>query len=273
MGIVMDEQLVFSVIKALSSFTEITFFREGLERIFRYQNGILQEEAVKETEQDSGTLIRFTPDECFFNGFQFTEDIVSQTLRNVTYLNEGLDIVLGGIRMKAAAGMKELLADRIPHKGYYLYPIIQFWDETIDVSITHSSDENETIYSFVNGLYTNLGGTHVSSLKEAIASVFLELYPSVGLTPEDIYSGLVAAISINMEHPMFESANTWKLASMSFTVTCSMKEYIHGFFCERFKTYLLEHPESCDIIFERSTIAKKRRTDFKEIVDEPQKEK
>ena len=142
-----------------------------------------------------------------------------------------------------------------------MYPIISFKNESIDIAITHSRSEEEKCYSFVNGLYTNLGGTHVSSLKKVVSSVILELFPSCAFIPEDVYSGLIIAISINMEHPMFESVNRWKLGSLYFTEdgSCTIEKYIHAFFSEKFKTFLLEHPDISCIILGKITLTQKHR--------------
>lgn len=260
-GITVDEVLVINMAKALCSHLEISFHKNGVASYHRYKNGILIEETEKETEFEDGTSIRFTPDETVFNCFEYVEDIVLQKLRNVTYLNEGLDIIFNGTRMRATDGMGELLADKKPHKSYYLYPIIHFKDEMIDVAITHSRYEGEECYSFVNGLYTNEGGTHLYAFKEAVASVVLELYPSDVFIPKDVYAGLVGAVSINMEHPMFNSVNRWRLESvyLSEDKSCTIKEFIHDFFYARFKEYLLEHKDVCDVILERITAAKKHR--------------
>ena len=130
--------------------------------------------------------------------------------------------------------------------------------EMIDVAITHSRYEGEECYSFVNGLYTNEGGTHLCAFKETVASVVLELYPSDGFILKDIYAGIVGAVSINMERPMFNSVNRWRLESvyLSEDKSCTIKEFIHDFFYARFKEYLLEHKDVYDVILERITTAK-----------------
>lgn len=260
-GITVDEVLVFNIAKALCSHMEISFYKNGVARYFHYKNGILIEETENETELENGTSIRLTPDESVFNGFKYTEDIVFQILRNVTYLNEGLDMIFNGTRMRATDGMRELLADKKPHKSYYLYPIIHFKDEMIDVAITHSRYEGEECYSFVNGISTNEGGTHLYAFKETVASVVLKLYPSDGFILKDVYAGMICAISINMERPMFNSVNRLKLESvyLSEDKSCTIKEFIHDSFYAKFKEYLLEHKDVCDIILERITIAKKHR--------------
>ena len=260
-GITLDEELIISIAIALCSHLEISFYKNGVASYRRYKKGVLIEETEKETELENGTSIRFTPDESVFNDFQYLENIVFQLLRDVTYLNESLYIIFNGTRMRATDGMGELLADKKPHKSYYLYPIIHFKDEMIDVAITHSRYEGEKCYSFVNGLCTNEGGSHLYAFKETVASVVLELYPSDGFILKDVYVGMICAISINMERPMFNSVNRWRLESvyLSENKSCTVKEFIHDFFYARFKEYLLEHKDVCDVILERITTAKKHR--------------
>lgn len=260
-GVTLESELSINIVKSLCSQFDISYFKDNSVYRLNYDNGILKDELIENIETENGTLIVFTPDENIFKGFRYVEDIVFSILRNASYLNTGLDVIFNGIRLRSNDGMSDLIKDKMPRKGHYLYPIISFKNESIDIAITHSRSEEEKCYSFVNGLYTNLGGTHVSSLKKVVSSVILELYPSCGFVPEDIYSGMVIAISINMEHPMFESVNRWKLGSLYFTEdgSCTIEKYIHAFFCEKFKTLLLEHPDISNIILEKIALTRNHR--------------
>lgn len=260
-GVALEPELSINIVKALSSHFDISYFKDNSANHLSYNNGILEDAFVENIETENGTLTVFTPDENIFKGFRYVEDIVFSILRDATYMNAGLDLIFNGIRMRSNDGMSDLIKDKMPRKGYYLYPIISFKNESIDIAITHSCSEEEKCYSFVNGLYTNLGGTHVSSLKKVVSSVILELFPSCAFIPEDVYSGLVIAISINMEYPMFESVNRWKLGSLYFTEdgSCTIEKYIHAFFSEKFKTFLLEHPDKSYIILEKITLTQKHR--------------
>lgn len=248
-------------VNALSSYMDMCMYRKGAVTECHYEEGILLGEWTEKSKQKEGICISFTPDEEIFGPFQYKEDIVFALLRNLSYLNAGLEIVYGRICMKSTDGMAELLADKKPHKSYYLYPIIHFKDEIIDVAITHSRYEGEECYSFVNGLCTNEGGTHLCAFKETVASVVLELYPSDGFIHKDVYACMVGAVSINMEHPMFNSVNRWRLESvyLSEDKSCTIKEFRHDFFYAKFKEYLLEHKDVCDIILERISTAQKHR--------------
>lgn len=260
-GVTLESELSINIAKALCSQFDIYYFKDNSVYRLSYDNGILKDELIENIETENGTLITFTPDENIFKEFRYIEDIVFSILRDATYMNIGLGIIFNGIRMRSTDGMFDLVKDKMPRKGYYLYPVIHFKNESLDIAITHSHSECENCYSFVNGLYTNLGGTHLSSLKKALSSVILELYPTCGFVAEDVYSAMVIAISINMEHPMLESVNRWKLGSLYFTEdgSCTIEKYIHAFFCEKFKTFLLEHPDINCIILEKITLTQKHR--------------
>lgn len=260
-GVTLESELPINIVKALCSQFDISYFKDNSVYRLNYDNGILKDVLIENNDTENGTLIVFTPDENIFKEFRYVEDIVFSILRDATYLNTGLDVIFNGIRMRSTDGMFDLVKDKMPRKGYYLYPVIHFKNDSLDIAITHSRSEYDNCYSFVNGLYTNLGGTHLSSLKKALSSVFLELYPTCGFVAEDVYSGMVIAISINMEHPMFDSVNRWKLGSLYFTGdgSCTIEKYIHAFFCEKFKTFLLEHPDISSIILEKITLTQKHR--------------
>lgn len=259
-GVTSDAYLIVEVIKALSSHFEISCYKAGVVNRLLYEYGILVEEVREDTECEHGTSVIFTPDEVIFGAYRFVDDIVFAMLRNVTYQNIGLKIVLDGTMMTSKDGMVDLLTDK-RFKRNALYPIIHFMDDSIDAAFTHMPCSIENYYSFVNGVDTNLGGTHLRAFKEAVASVLLEIYPTEGFISEDIYPGMTGAISINIPNPMFESVNRGKMASTYVTEdnTCSMKEYLHKFLRKRLKEYLSEHSDVCDIILERVTKSKGQR--------------
>lgn len=259
-GVTLDAYLIVEVIKALSSHFEISCYKAGVVNRLSYEYGILVEEVREDTECEHGTSVVFTPDEGIFGAFRFVDDIVIAMLRNATYQNIGLKIVLDGTMMTSNDGMAELLTDK-RFKRYALYPIIHFMDDSIDVAFTHMPCSIENYYSFVNGVNTNLGGIHLRAFKEAVASVLLELNPTRDFISEDVYPGMAGAISINIPNPMFESVNRGKLASTYVTEdnTCSMKEYLHNFLCKRLKEYLSEHADVCGIILGRINKSKQKR--------------
>lgn len=253
--------LGMDTVNALSSCLDMCIYRNGSVAEFHYEEGMLLGEWKKKTKRKDGISVSFTPDENIFGNFRFKEDIVFSMLRELSYLNVGLEIIYGKVSMKSTNGMAELLADRMVYEGEYLYPIIHFKDESLDVAFTHSCEEGKEWYSFVNGLYTRRGGTHLQAFKKAIASVMLELYPSDEFIPEDVCSGMVGAMSLTMQHPLFEQATKWKLGVMYIDEdkSCTMKEYMQSFLGEKLKAHLQVHPEVCRIIYERMSGSKNKR--------------
>ena len=248
-------------VNALSSCMDICIYKKGTVNYFHYEEGMLLGEWTEKTKRKDGISITFTPDEGIFGPFQFKEDLVFEMLREISYLNVGLEIVYDRICMKSTDGMAELLADRMKYRGEYLYPIIHFKNEVVEIALTHSQTEFGRCYSFVNGLFTKKEGTHVNAFKRAVADILLELYPSEDFIPDDVFSGMIYAISIYMETPEISRINKWSLWSKFMTEdeSCTIDEYMRDFLNEKLKVHLLECPEVSDMIFGRISIAKKDR--------------
>lgn len=248
-------------VNALSSCMDICIYKKGTVNCFHYEEGMLLGEWTEKTKRKDGISITFTPDESIFGPFQFKEDLVFEMLREISYLNVGLEIVYDRICMKSTDGMAELLADRMKYRGEYLYPIIHFKNEVVEIALTHSQTEFGRCYSFVNGLFTKKEGTHVNAFKRAVADILLELYPSEDFIPDDVFSGMIYAISIYMETPEISRINKWSLWSKFMTEdeSCTIDEYMRDFLNEKLKVHLLECPEVSDMIFGRISIAKKDR--------------
>ena len=137
-GVTLESELSINIVKALSSEFDISYFKDNSANHLSYNNGILEDAFIENIETENGTLIVFTPDENIFKGFRYVEDIVFSILRNASYLNTGLDVIFNGIRLRSNDGMSDLIKDKMPRKGHYLYPIISFKNESIDIAITHS---------------------------------------------------------------------------------------------------------------------------------------
>lgn len=240
---------------------DICIYKKGTVNCFHYEEGMLLGEWTEKTKRKDGISITFTPDESIFGPFQFKEDLVFEMLREISYLNVGLEIVYDRICMKSTDGMAELLADRMKYRGEYLYPIIHFKNEVVEIALTHSQTEFGRCYSFVNGLFTKKEGTHVNAFKRAVADILLELYPSEDFIPDDVFSGMIYAISIYMETPEISRINKWSLWSKFMTEdeSCTIDEYMRDFLNEKLKVHLLECHEVSDMIFGRISIAKKDR--------------
>ena len=196
-------------VNALSSKFEVKSFREGKVRSLTFEKGIKKTDKTTKSNDEQGTYIYFEPDNTLFKNYCFQDDIVVTMLRNYTYLNTGLTIMYNGHRILSRHGLKDLLTDNMTVDP--LYPIVHMKGNDIEIAFTHTNQYGEEYYSFVNGQHTTQGGTHQSAFKEHIAKTIKEFFGKYEYG--DIRNGIVAAIAINVEEPVFESQTKIKLGS------------------------------------------------------------
>lgn len=196
-------------VNALSSKFEVKSFREGKVRSLTFEKGIKKTDKTTKSNDEQGTYIYFEPDNTLFKNYCFQDDIVVTMLRNYTYLNTGLTIMYNGHRILSRHGLKDLLTDNMTVDP--LYPIVHMKGDDIEIAFTHTNQYGEEYYSFVNGQHTTQGGTHQSAFKEHIAKTIKEFFGKYEYG--DIRNGIVAAIAINVEDPVFESQTKIKLGS------------------------------------------------------------
>ena len=196
-------------VNALSSKFEVKSFREGKVRSLTFEKGIKKTDKTTKSNDEQGTYIYFEPDNTLFKNYCFQDDIVVTMLRNYTYLNIGLTIMYNGHRILSRHGLKDLLTDNMTVDP--LYPIVHMKGDDIEIAFTHTNQYGEEYYSFVNGQHTTQGGTHQSAFKEHIAKTIKEFFGKYEYG--DIRNGIVAAIAINVEEPVFESQTKIKLGS------------------------------------------------------------
>ena len=201
-------------VNALSSRFEVRSYRDGKVRIATFSKGNLQTDVTQDTEEDNGTFIFFEPDNTLFVNYCFKPEFIETMLRNYTYLNTGLAIIYNGHRILSRNGLVDLLNDNMTATG--LYPIVHLKGEDIEIAFTHTGQYGEEYYSFVNGQHTTQGGTHQSAFKEHIARTIKEFF-NKNMDYTDIRNGLVAAIAVNVEEPIFESQTKTKLGSTNMT--------------------------------------------------------
>ena len=217
-------------VNALSSHFEVRSYRDGKMRKATFEKGVMTSDVTENSQDDNGTFIFFEPDDTLFLNYKFQDDIVENMLRNYTYLNTGLAIMYNDRRILSRHGLEDLLNDRMTNDG--LYPIIHLKGEDIEIAFTHSNQYGEEYYSFVNGQHTTQGGTHQSAFKEHIARTIKEFFGKYEYG--DIRTGIVAAIAINVEEPMFESQTKIKLGSLTMSPDgVSINKYIGDFKSER----------------------------------------
>lgn len=233
-------------VNALSSRFEVRSFREGKVRDLVFERGKLCEDTTSDSAEDSGTYIFFQPDDTLFKNYEFHDDIVETMLRNYTYLNSGLTIMYNGRRIRSRNGLEDLLTDNMT--ATRLYPIVHMKGPDIEIAFTHTNQYGEEYYSFVNGQHTTQGGTHQSAFKEHIARTIKEFF-NKAYEYTDIRNGLVAAIALNVEEPMFESQTKIKLGS---TVMApggeSINKYVGDFVKREVDNYLHINGDVAEII-------------------------
>ena len=233
-------------VNALSSRFEVHSYRDGKVRKAVFECGKLISDVTEPSQDENGTYIYFEPDATKFVNYQFHDEIVENMLRNYTYLNIGLTIMYNGRRILSRHGLEDLLKDRMTSDA--LYPIVHLQGEDIEIAFTHANQYGEEYYSFVNGQHTTQGGTHQSAFKEHIARTIKEFYGKYEYG--DIRTGIVAAIAINVEEPMFESQTKIKLGSLTMAPDggVSINKYIGDFIKQEVDNYLHIHQDVAEVL-------------------------
>ena len=233
-------------VNALSSHFEVHSYREGKVRKAVFECGKLISDVTEPSQDENGTYIYFEPDATKFVNYQFHDEIVENMLRNYTYLNIGLTIMYNGRRILSRHGLEDLLKDRMTSDA--LYPIVHLQGEDIEIAFTHANQYGEEYYSFVNGQHTTQGGTHQSAFKEHIARTIKEFYGKYEYG--DIRTGIVAAIAINVEEPLFESQTKIKLGSLTMAPDggVSINKYIGDFIKQEVDNYLHIHQDVAEVL-------------------------
>lgn len=235
-------------VNALSSHFEVKSYREGKVRSLVFERGEKKSDNTQKTQDENGTFIFFEPDNTLFKNYKFHDEYVETMLRNYTYLNSGLTIMYNGRRIKSRNGLEDLLVDNMTVDP--LYPIVHIKGEDIEIAFTHTNQYGEEYHSFVNGQHTTQGGTHQSAFKEHIARTIKEFFDkSYEFT--DIRNGIVAAIAINVEEPVFESQTKIKLGSTLMKPDGeTINKYVGDFIKREVDNFLHIHKEDVADVLE-----------------------
>ena len=252
-------------VNALSSRFEVRSYRDGKVRIAIFEKGTLLSDVTEDSTEESGTYIFFEPDATLFLNYSFQNQFVETLLRNYTYLNTGLTFIYNGQRIVSRHGLEDLLKDNMTSEG--LYDIIHLKGEDIEIAFTHTNQYGEEYYSFVNGQHTTQGGTHQTALKEHIARTIKEFY-NKNQEYADIRNGLVAAISIDVEEPMFESQTKTKLGSNNMWPAApqehkpagpTVNKYVGDFIKTEVDNYLHKNPLVAEVMLQKIQDSEKER--------------
>ena len=253
-------------LKAVNAVSEefvVQSFRDGKTRRVVFSQGrIVNDSDVQEYSgpEKRGTIIEFRPDgsKGLFENYQFRDDYVETMLRNYAYLNTGLTLVYNGRKFASKNGLLDLLTENMTVDP--LYPIIHLKGEDIEIALTHTNQNNDEYFSFVNGQHTIQGGTHQQAYKEAIGRTIKEFF-NKNQELVDIRNGVVGAIAINVEEPVFESQTKVKLGSkdMSPSGGISVNKFVNDFVKQQLDNYLHKNPETADIMLQKIQDSEKER--------------
>lgn len=249
-------------VNALSDFFRVRSFREGRMKIAEFSRGIITEDfEEKETSERNGTEISFVPDADIFLHFKYRKEYIAKMLRNYSYLNPGLKIIFNGETFYSENGLKDLLEEEI--ESDTLYPIIHLKDLDIELAISHSDkSQTETYFSFVNGQNTTQGGTHLNAFREAYVKTIRE-YFNKNFDASDIRKSIIAAISINVEEPVFESQTKTKLGSNDMGPNGpTVRIFIIDFLKNKLDNFLHKNPEIAEAIQRKILISERERKEL-----------
>jgi len=252
-------------VNALSTQFDIQSFRECETRRIEFECG--EPKAIdkknKPTKEENGTLITFLPDATMFKKYRFRSEYVDRMLRYYSYLNRGLTIVYNGKRFRSKDGLRDLLKENLSEEP--LYPIIHIEGHDIEVAFTHIEQYGEDYFSFVNGQHTTQGGTHQAAFRESLVKTIRE-FTKKNFDPPDIRGGLVAAISIKVQEPVFESQTKTKLGSLTVAPEGeSIRLFVGNFLKEKLDNYLHKNPQSAEALLEKIQRSERERKELKGI--------
>ena len=251
-------------VNALSEKFRIESYREGKKTTVVFSRGELVEEHHDQaTQERNGTMVAFTPDHELFGDYHYIEEYVENMLRNYVYLNSGLTIRFNGHSLYSENGLRDLLEENMSSEG--LYPIIHLEGEDIEIALTHGNQYGEEYYSFVNGQHTNQGGTHLNAFRESLVKTLRDFYKK-DYEASDIRTSIIAALSIKVEEPVFESQTKTKLGSKDIGPNGpSIRNFINDFVKTRLDNYLHMNQQTADILLRKIVESEKERKEINSV--------
>jgi len=249
-------------VNALSHHFKVTAFREGKEKSAEFERGVLIKEYKEaKTDGQNGTMVTFIPDESVFKNFKFHPEFLENQIWNYCFLNAGLKIVFNGKTFVSKNGLLDLL-QRKTNEDEIRYPIIHLMGDDIEVAMTHNNDYGEDIYSFVNGQHTTQGGTHQQAFREAYVKTIRDFFKK-DYDASDIRTGIVAAVSVRVVEPVFESQTKTKLGSQFVEEGGkSMRQFVGDFFARELDNYLHKNPVVADGLKKRIEQSERERKEL-----------
>jgi topoisomerase-4 subunit B len=249
-------------VNALSHYFKVESFRDGKTKVAEFEKGVLiKEHKEVATNEENGTLVTFIPDETIFHNFKFLHEYLDNQLWNYCYLNAGLILNFNGKKYVSKNGLHDLLT-RKTNADELRYPIIHLKGEDIEIALSHNNDYGEDIFSFVNGQYTTQGGTHQQAFREAYVKVIRDFYKK-DFEAADIRQSIVAAVSVRVQEPVFESQTKTKLGSQNvYENGPSMKKFIEEFLAKELDNFLHRNPTIADALKKKIEQSEKERKEL-----------
>ncbi|KAF0239361.1 MAG: topoisomerase IV subunit [Prolixibacteraceae bacterium] len=245
-------------VNALSSDFMIKAVREGVAKEIHFSRGIkTREEELTSIDEPNGTIVVFEPDQTVFKKYHYMGDFVVNMIKNYTFLNSGLVIEYNGEKYCSKNGLRDLLEENMDHEP--IYPIIHLRGEDIEVAITHGNQYGEDYYSFVNGQHTSQGGTHLQAFREVLVKTIRDFYKK-DFDPSDIRASIVAAVSIKVEEPVFESQTKTKLGSRDIGPDGpSVRAHVANFLQKELDNFMHKNPDTASVLLRRIQESERER--------------
>lgn len=249
-------------VNALSNYFKVQSVREGVTKIAEFEKGILSNDAPEQSSKErNGTFIAFEPDNTIFKNYHFRPEYLQEQLWNYAFLNAGLTINYNGQKYFSQNGLLDLLRHKTDEESLR-YPLIHLKGNDIEISMSHSNQYGEEYYSFVNGQYTTQGGTHLAAFREAVVKTVREFYKKE-FDAADIRASIVAAISVRVQEPVFESQTKTKLGSLNVAPEgASMRSFINDFVKKYLDDFLHKNPTTADALLKRILQSERERKEI-----------
>lgn len=249
-------------VNALSNYFKVTSVRDGKEKTAEFERGVLiKEHKEGKTGESNGTMVTFIPDDTVFKNFRFHPEFLENQIWNYCYLNAGLKILFNGKTFVSKNGLLDLLQKKT-NEDEIRYPIIHLTGEDIELAITHNNDYGEDIYSFVNGQHTTQGGTHQQAFREAYVKTVREFFKK-DYDASDIRTGIVAAVSVRVVEPVFESQTKTKLGSINVDVNGpTMRQFFMDFLGKELDNFLHKNPGIAEALKKRIEQSERERKEM-----------
>ncbi|MBD5387343.1 type IIA DNA topoisomerase subunit B [bacterium] len=246
-------------VNALSTYCRVSSVRDGKMVEVEFDRGkLLRQSDITDTREPNGTFVKFTPDNALFQNYKFNPEFVETMVKNYTYLNTGLQIFYNGQKYLSRHGLLDLLKDNMTSEP--LYPIIHLQGEDIEVVLTHTAQYGEEYYSFVNGQHTTQGGTHLSAFREHVSRTIKE-FSGKGFEFSDIRNGMVAAVAVKIQEPVFESQTKTKLGSKTVAPNSDLtvNKFIGDFIKKELDDYLHKNTDVAEEMLRKISANEKER--------------